>query len=624
MAIYSGLFNSINGDRKYDAVWFARYFATFIGNGVFPNPSTGLQVTERDNMTTTVRVGDGWIKGYFIVNDGDYILQHDIADGVLKRIDRVVMRLDYNERKILIEIKKGAFASVPVAPALQRDGDELALADVMISNGLTQITQSNITDLRLNSELCGIVHGIVDQVDTTTIYNQYLDFWETWRTGKMDQFEGFLTDSQDEFDQQTTDNQSAFDNQTIMNQQEFNDWFVTVQGILEGDVAGNLLALINKNADDLAAHLAEIATKDKLGHIKIGDGLTVRENGTVDTNTAELRDDLTELIDRNAYDDYQLWLELYYKGLIGQVEASNAKAIMFDGFMDVGNIGSDDRLEINTKNNTVHPKLNQKSSFFANDVYQYDNPPGHVHHWITDPMNNSNKDERVPLGNSNNERSIAGEFDLGELRTLSTISLGLANTRVDDTIRAACILESLFYSDDGVAWVEYGGNLSGTGTIPGWRGLPASPGTGLVDIELPTSIKAKYVRVYMRVYGRSGEPTIYLYSVVFQNYRLSSGNYYFNSKLKDVPFKFDKARLYVSSHRDLPTELIIPKISVDGGAIFKELLLVGEREDSKFADYMERIYNITELDSDSLILQFNFNNIDNQYQILKRYGLILE
>ena len=100
MAIISGMFNSIDGDRRYDASWFARYFATFIGNGVFPNPSTGLQVLEGGNMTTTVKAGNGWINGYFIKNDSDYILQHDLADGVLKRIDRIVMRLNHLSRQV--------------------------------------------------------------------------------------------------------------------------------------------------------------------------------------------------------------------------------------------------------------------------------------------------------------------------------------------------------------------------------------------------------------------------------------------------------------------------------------------------------------------------------------------
>ncbi|XRD24046.1 hypothetical protein AABM34_16790 [Lysinibacillus fusiformis] len=187
MTIYSGIFNSVrdsngNGDRKYNAWWFAKYFSMFIGNGVFPNPSTNLQVVSNENMKIVVKPGSGWIDGYFIYSDGDHVLQLDVADGVLKRIDRIVMRLDHLNRKIDLVVKKGTFASSPVAPILQRDTDyvELALADVLINNGATQITQANITDQRFNKTLCGIVKGTVDEIDTTGLFAQYGKAFEEW------------------------------------------------------------------------------------------------------------------------------------------------------------------------------------------------------------------------------------------------------------------------------------------------------------------------------------------------------------------------------------------------------------------------------------------------------------
>ncbi len=83
--------------------------------------------------------------------------------------------MDTAERKIYSYVKKGQFASSPVAPTLQRDADayELALADVAVNKGAISITQANITDLRLDKNLCGIVHGTVDQIDVTTLFNQY-------------------------------------------------------------------------------------------------------------------------------------------------------------------------------------------------------------------------------------------------------------------------------------------------------------------------------------------------------------------------------------------------------------------------------------------------------------------
>lgn len=221
----SGFFNDIDDDRLYDASFFAEFFASFIGNGVFPNPSTNLQVFENGNMTTKVSAGKGWINGYFLVNDSDYVLQHDLADGVLKRIDRVVMRLNHLERKIEVLIKKGAFASTPVAPALQRDADyyELALADVPINAGTTTITQADIIDQRFNKELCGVVKGLIDEIDTTNLFAQYDD--------------------------------------------AFKEWFKSIETYLDGDVAANLttaiLALesdLNNHEDDYVAHPAIVTT----------------------------------------------------------------------------------------------------------------------------------------------------------------------------------------------------------------------------------------------------------------------------------------------------------------------------------------------------------------------------
>lgn len=213
MTIYSGIFNSINGDRKYNAWWFAKYFATFIGNGVFPNPSTGLQVMADERMQVKVRPGSGWVDGYFLYSDTDHVLKLDVSDGVLKRIDRIVMRLDYLTRKIDIVVKNGVLSSKPTAPTLQRDTDyvELALADVYITNGATQITQAAITDQRFNSILCGIVKGTIDQIDTTNLFAQYQD---------------------------------AFDN-----------FMKELEDTLSGDVAANLQNRINTHINDTDKHI---------------------------------------------------------------------------------------------------------------------------------------------------------------------------------------------------------------------------------------------------------------------------------------------------------------------------------------------------------------------------------
>ena len=164
-------------DRTYQAEDFAKYFSTFIGNGVFPNPSTNCQVTANDNMTIKLQPGLAWINGYLYQNTDELQLTVDPADGVLNRQDRVVLRLDFINREIKAYVLKGEYTSsaTPHAPNLTRTADiyELGLAQIDVMAGVTKITQSAINDVRWQVHQCGIVSGTVQSVDITTLYNQY-------------------------------------------------------------------------------------------------------------------------------------------------------------------------------------------------------------------------------------------------------------------------------------------------------------------------------------------------------------------------------------------------------------------------------------------------------------------
>ncbi|WP_051355873.1 hypothetical protein [Acetobacterium malicum] len=231
---YSGFYNSVGGDRRYDQEFFGKLFGSFIGNGIFPNPSTNCQIVANDDMTITVKDGLAWINGVLYYNDSDFILGIEAADTVLKRIDRIVLRNSTTSRSTRAYIKKGTFASSPVAPALQRDADmyELGIADIYIGNNAVSILQANITDLRLNSNYCGVVHGLIDQVDTETIFNQYLDKYQAVDADVAAQKAGF---------------QAAWD-----------AWFSGIQNVLDGDTAGNLYNLIVANAADISTNTADI------------------------------------------------------------------------------------------------------------------------------------------------------------------------------------------------------------------------------------------------------------------------------------------------------------------------------------------------------------------------------
>ena len=226
----SSFFNSISGDRKYKAEDWAQYFASLIGNGVFPQPSTGLQVVAGESMDVTVHAGNAWINGYFYANTADLTLSLSVADGVLSRIDRIVVRWDLSARSITAAVKAGDPESSPTPPALDRDADvyEICLADVLIPAGATGVSQANITDQRLNTAVCGVVAALVDQIDTTA-FNSQLQAW---------------------FGEFTAQSESDFDAWQDQEKADFEAWYATVQEILDDNVATSLYNMITTHTSD--------------------------------------------------------------------------------------------------------------------------------------------------------------------------------------------------------------------------------------------------------------------------------------------------------------------------------------------------------------------------------------
>lgn len=162
MAEKSSFFNSVNGDRKYSATDFAEYFRKFITNGFFPDDLNLKIIADNNDMSIVVKSGAAWINGYMYENTSDLSLQVEIADGVLDRIDRVIVQLSFIDREIRTLVKKGSPASSPVAPPLQRDADiyEIGIGTLYIPNGSTSVIQSNVTDTRWDSEIGGIVNNL--------------------------------------------------------------------------------------------------------------------------------------------------------------------------------------------------------------------------------------------------------------------------------------------------------------------------------------------------------------------------------------------------------------------------------------------------------------------------------
>ncbi|MDE5768926.1 MAG: hypothetical protein K2H82_06030, partial [Oscillospiraceae bacterium] len=177
-----GFFDSVDGDRRYNADDISNFFLKLISDGVFATPANSMQVLASSGMTIKVSPGWGFIKCKWINNDADCFLTLDQSDMILNRADRIVLRLNQETRLIEIAVKKGIPAEHAYAPDLQRDDTiwELSLAYVYVWAGHTEIIQENIGDERGYTHLCGWVTGLIHQIDTTNLFTQYDSAFWNW------------------------------------------------------------------------------------------------------------------------------------------------------------------------------------------------------------------------------------------------------------------------------------------------------------------------------------------------------------------------------------------------------------------------------------------------------------
>jgi hypothetical protein len=191
--VSSGIF-----DREYAAGDFTRYFFNFINNGVFPNPSTGLQVISNNNMTVTMKQGSAWALGVAYWTDEDIFVQINNPNPNYNRKDIIVVRLDLTNRVINMQYLPGEPGTNPQPPAIIRTEDifDLQLAVITVRAGTGSVLQSDILDTRMNKEVCGLVTGLPNSVDTTTLFNQYQNYlnqkiaeWNIAQTNQAAQFE---------------------------------------------------------------------------------------------------------------------------------------------------------------------------------------------------------------------------------------------------------------------------------------------------------------------------------------------------------------------------------------------------------------------------------------------------
>lgn len=290
MSVTYGFYNSLNGDRKYNAEQISSIFDGLIVDGVFASIGTAFAVEAAGGLTINVGIGRAWFNHTWTLNDSILPLTAPESEVLLDRIDAVVLEVNSMEsvRKNSIKIVAGTPSSEPVRPTLENEVNvhQYPLAYIYRKFGSTVITQADITNM-VGTESTPFVTGIIQTISLDELLGQWqaqldqfvaneeADFSE-WREQKRIEFDNWQAAQENTFNN-WANNQMASEEEWIQSMQNtFLSWFDNLKTQLSGDVAGNLQLQIDKE-EVKRILLSGFADGSKV----------FNEDGTVITSTAD-------------------------------------------------------------------------------------------------------------------------------------------------------------------------------------------------------------------------------------------------------------------------------------------------------------------------------------------------
>ena len=231
MAVTSGFFNSVGGDRTYNAEQMGSLFDGILNDGIYRTIGDAFVVKPASGRTVTVGTGRGWFLNTWILNDSVLAVDVPSADLLLGRIDTIVIEVNKQDdtRATTIKVVSGTEAADPSRPRLESSTTlkQYPLCDIKLSPGATSVTTSDITNRR-GSNACPWVTGPLETVSAQTLYDQWAAEWNNW------------------FDATKEADDERVENWISEKDADFQSWYGGIQSLLTDDQAAYLAAEISK------------------------------------------------------------------------------------------------------------------------------------------------------------------------------------------------------------------------------------------------------------------------------------------------------------------------------------------------------------------------------------------
>lgn len=256
MSVSSGFFNSLNGDRKYNAAQMSAIFDGLIIDGVFASIGTAFAVKAAGGLTVNVGIGKAWFDHTWTVNDSILPMTAPEAEVLLDRIDAVVLEVNGMEsvRNNTIKFIKGNPSSAPSRPTLTNEGNvhQYPLCYIYRKYGTAVINQADITPM-VGTESTPFVTGILQTISLDELLGKWQDELDRFTDARSKEVDDWIAQEESDFtawfNKMKADlqqEQTVLDQWIASEQADFLAWYNQMKDQLSGDVAGNLQLKIDK------------------------------------------------------------------------------------------------------------------------------------------------------------------------------------------------------------------------------------------------------------------------------------------------------------------------------------------------------------------------------------------
>ena len=256
MSVSSGFFNSLNGDRKYNAAQMSAIFDGLIIDGVFASIGTAFAVKAAGGLTVNVGIGKAWFDHTWTVNDSILPMTAPEAEVLLDRIDAVVLEVNGTEsvRENTIKFVKGNPSSAPSRPTLTNEGNvhQYPLCYIYRKYGTAVINQADITPM-VGTESTPFVTGILQTISLDELLGKWQDELDRFTDARSKEVDDWIAQEESDFtawfNKMKADlqqEQTHLDQWIASEQADFLAWYNQMKDQLSGDVAGNLQLEIDK------------------------------------------------------------------------------------------------------------------------------------------------------------------------------------------------------------------------------------------------------------------------------------------------------------------------------------------------------------------------------------------